>query len=435
MEQHRRGGHHRAPRPCRQGRRRHGASHSSTWPAAPNRRRAALPASPSWTACWAAGWCRPRRSWWAATPASASPPCCCRRPPAWPAPGGACCYISGEESIEQTRLRARRLGVQDAPLELAAAINLRDIAASLQSAGDAALVVIDSIQTMWLDAIDSAPGTVAQVRASSFELIQLAKSAQFALVLVGHVTKDGAIAGPRVLEHMVDAVLYFEGDRGHQFRILRAVKNRFGATDEIGVFEMTDRGLAEVANPSALFLAERRGNVAGSAVFAGLEGTRPVLVEVQALLSPNPAGTPRRSVIGWDGGRLPMLLAVLEARGGLRLDATDVYLNIAGGLRVSEPAADLAVAAALVSAATDTPTDAGMVYFGEIGLSGEIRQVAQADARLKEAAKLGFGQATLPRRVARGNRQPAAPEGLELAEIGHISDLIARFAKNLPHSA
>ena len=340
-------------------------------------------------------------------------------------------YISGEESIEQTRLRARRLGVHDAPLALAAAINLRDIAASLQSAGDAALVVIDSIQTMWLDAIDSAPGTVAQVRAAAFELIQLAKGEKFALVLVGHVTKDGAIAGPRVLEHMVDAVLYFEGDRGHQFRILRAVKNRFGATDEIGVFEMTDRGLAEVANPSALFLAERRGNVAGSAVFAGMEGTRPVLVEVQALLAPNPAGTPRRSVIGWDGARLPMLLAVLEARGGLRLAATDVYLNIAGGLRVSEPGADLAVAAALVSAATATPTDAGMVYFGEIGLSGEVRQVAQADARLKEAAKLGFGQATLPRRVARGNRQPVAPDELELTEIGHISDLVARF----PHNA
>jgi DNA repair protein RadA/Sms len=295
--------------------------------------------------------------------------------------------------------------------------------------------VIDSIQTMWLDSIDSAPGTVAQVRASSFELIQLAKAAKFALVLVGHVTKDGAIAGPRVLEHMVDAVLYFEGDRGHQFRILRAVKNRFGATDEIGVFEMTDRGLAEVANPSALFLAERRGNVAGSAVFAGVEGTRPVLVEVQALLSPNPSGTPRRSVIGWDGGRLPMLLAVLEARGGMRLSATDVYLNIAGGLRVSEPGADLAVAAALVSAATAMPTNPGMVYFGEIGLSGEVRQVAQADSRLKEAAKLGFEQATLPRRVARGSRQPAPPEGLELTEIGHISDLVARFAQNVPHSA
>jgi DNA repair protein RadA/Sms len=249
-------------------------------------------------------------------------------------------------------------------------------------------------------------------------------------VLVGHVTKDGAIAGPRVLEHMVDAVLYFEGDRGHQFRILRAVKNRFGATDEIGVFEMTDRGLAEVANPSALFLAERRGNIAGSAVFAGLEGTRPVLVEVQALLSPNPGGSPRRSVIGWDGGRLAMLLAVLETRAGVRLNATDVYLNIAGGLRVSEPAADLAVSAALVSAAFDRSTSAGMVYFGEVGLSGEIRQVAQAESRLKEAAKLGFLQATLPRRVARGNRPLAAPEGLELEEIGHISDLVARFAPN-----
>ena len=336
-------------------------------------------------------------------------------------------YVSGEESIEQVRLRARRLGVQDARLELAAAINLRDIAATLETAGDAALVVIDSIQTMWLDAIDSAPGTVAQVRATSFELIRLAKGTGFALVLVGHVTKDGAIAGPRVLEHMVDAVLYFEGDRGHQFRILRAVKNRYGATDEIGVFEMTDRGLAEVANPSALFLAERRGNIAGSAVFAGLEGSRPVLVEVQALLSPNPGGSPRRSVIGWDGGRLAMLLAVLETRAGLRLNAMDVYLNIAGGLRVSEPAADLAVAAALASAAFDQPTSAGMVYFGEVGLSGEIRQVAQAEARLKEAAKLGFGEATLPRRVARGNRPLAPPDGIQLAEIGHIADLVARF--------
>ncbi len=337
-------------------------------------------------------------------------------------------YVSGEESIEQVRLRARRLGVADTAIELAAAINLRDIAATLEKATDAALVVIDSIQTMWLDSIDSAPGTVGQVRASSFELIRLAKGGSFALVLVGHVTKDGALAGPRVLEHMVDAVLYFEGDRGHQFRILRAVKNRFGATDEIGVFEMTDRGLAEVANPSALFLAERRGNVAGSAVFAGLEGTRPVLVEIQALLAPNPGGSPRRSVIGWDSGRLSMLLAVLETRAGLRLNAMDVYLNVAGGLRVSEPAADLAVAAALASAACSQPTSAGMVFFGEVGLSGEVRQVAQAEARLKEAAKLGFDSATLPRRLARGNRPLAAPEGLQLEEIGHIADLVARFA-------
>ncbi len=336
-------------------------------------------------------------------------------------------YISGEESIEQVRLRARRLGLADARLELAAAINVRDIAAALDAAKDAALVVIDSIQTMWLDTIESAPGSVAQVRACSFELIRLAKSQGFALVLVGHVTKDGAIAGPRVLEHMVDAVLYFEGDRGHQFRILRGVKNRFGATDEIGVFEMTDSGLAEVANPSALFLAERRGNIAGSAVFAGLEGTRPVLVEVQALLAPNAGGSPRRSVIGWEQGRLAMLLAVLETRAGLRLSGSDVYLNVAGGLRVGEPAADLAVAAALASAATETATDAGTVYFGEVGLSGEVRQVAQADARLKEAQKLGFSAACLPRRVARGDRKLAPPPGLRLNEIGHLSDLIAAF--------
>ena len=339
-------------------------------------------------------------------------------------------YISGEEAIAQIRLRARRLGLTDASLELAASINLRDIVASLQAADNTTMVVIDSIQTMWLDSIDSAPGTVSQVRACSFELIRLAKTKDFSVVLVGHVTKEGAIAGPRVLEHMVDAVLYFEGDRGHQFRILRGVKNRFGATDEIGVFEMTDRGLAEVANPSALFLAERRGHISGSAVFAGLEGTRPVLVEIQCLLAPNQGGTPRRSVIGWDSGRLSMLLAVLETRCGVRLNATDVYLNVAGGLRVTEPAADLAVAAALTSAATDTPTDPGSVYFGEVGLSGEVRQVAQAEARLKEAQKLGFETACLPRRIARGSGRLAPPDGLRLREIGHLSDLVAQFSAN-----
>jgi len=337
-------------------------------------------------------------------------------------------YISGEEAIEQIRLRARRLGLSGASLELAAAINLRDIVATLEHEDEAALVIIDSIQTMWLDSIDSAPGTVSQVRACSFELIRAAKTRQFAVVLVGHVTKEGAIAGPRVLEHMVDAVLYFEGDRGHQFRILRGVKNRFGATDEIGVFEMTDRGLAEVANPSALFLAERRGNISGSAVFAGLEGSRPVLVEIQALLAANPGGSPRRSVIGWDSARLSMLLAVLETRCGLRLGATDVWLNVAGGLRIGEPAADLAVAAAIASAASDRPTDPGTVYFGEVGLSGEIRQVAQAEARLKEAHKLGFTAACLPRRVARGNRLLATPGGMALHEIGHLSDLVARLS-------
>ncbi|MBY0333053.1 MAG: DNA repair protein RadA [Acetobacteraceae bacterium] len=337
-------------------------------------------------------------------------------------------YVSGEEAVEQVRLRAQRLGLADAPLGLAAATALRDIAASLEQERDAALVVIDSIQTLWLDSLDSAPGTVAQVRTCAAELIRLAKTRGFALVLIGHVTKEGTLAGPRVLEHMVDATLYFEGDRGHQFRILRAVKNRYGATDEIGVFEMTERGLVEVANPSALFLAERRGNIAGSAVFAGLEGTRPVLVEVQALLAPSAGGSPRRQVVGWDQGRLSMLLAVLEARCGMTLGMNDVYLNIAGGLRIAEPAADLAVAAALVSAATDRPTEAECVYFGEIGLSGEVRQVAQAEARLREAQKLGFAAAVLPRRVARGAGRAAAPDGLRLSEIGHVADLVAPFA-------
>ena len=337
-------------------------------------------------------------------------------------------YISGEEAVAQVRLRAARLGLADAPLALAAATALRDIAASLEAEDEAALVVIDSIQTLWLDALDSAPGTVAQVRSCAAELIRLAKSRGFALVLIGHVTKEGTLAGPRVLEHMVDATLYFEGDRGHQFRILRATKNRFGATDEIGVFEMTEAGLVEVPNPSALFLAERRGNVAGSAVFAGIEGTRPVLVEVQALLAPSAGGSPRRQVVGWDSGRLAMLMAVLEARCGMTLGMNDVYLNIAGGLRIAEPAADLAVAAALASAATDRPTDPGMVYFGEIGLSGEIRQVSQAEARLREAQKLGFSAATLPRRIARGGRALATLDGFGLTEIGHIADLVAVFA-------
>jgi DNA repair protein RadA/Sms len=334
-------------------------------------------------------------------------------------------YISGEESIDQIRLRAARLGLTSAPMDLAAATQLGDILEGFKRFPDAALVVIDSIQTMWTDGVDSAPGSVTQVRAAAFELIRAAKTQGFALMLVGHVTKEGALAGPRVLEHMVDVVLHFEGDRGHQFRILRGVKNRFGATDEIGVFEMTGGGLAEVANPSALFLAERRGNVSGSAVFAGLEGSRPVLVEIQVLLAANPGGSPRRSVIGWDSGRLSMLLAVLETRCGMKLAMNDVYLNVAGGLRVTEPAADMAVAAALISAATDVPTDPEMVFFGEIGLSGELRQVAQAELRLKEAAKLGFARAACPRRVAGGAGRQSVPSGLRLAEIGHLTDLVA----------
>ncbi|HLJ19354.1 MAG TPA: DNA repair protein RadA [Stellaceae bacterium] len=338
-----------------------------------------------------------------------------------------CLYISGEESLDQIRLRALRLGVAGTPVQLAAATSVRDIAATLDQRGGPDVVVVDSIQTLYLDSLDSAPGTVSQVRASAHELIRLAKERGFCLLLVGHVTKEGTIAGPRVLEHMVDTVLYFEGERGHQFRILRAVKNRFGPTDEIGVFEMTDRGLAEVPNPSALFLAERRGEVSGSAVFAGMEGTRPVLMEIQALVAPSPLGTPRRAVIGWDGNRLAMVLAVLDTRAGLAIGTNDIYLNVAGGLRIAEPAADLAVAAALISGATQQPVPADTVVFGEIGLSGEVRPVAQAEARLKEAGKLGFASAWMPRRS--GQARSRAPEGApaSIREIAHLGDLLARF--------
>src|SRR5947207_8162926 len=349
-------------------------------------------------------------------------------------------YITGEEAIDQVRLRAERLGVGASPLLLAAASNVRDIIASLDREDPPALVVVDSIQTMYLDTLDSAPGTVSQVRAAAQELIRVAKRRGFVLVLVGHVTKEGVIAGPRVLEHMVDTVLYFEGERGHQFRILRAVKNRFGATDEIGVFEMSDRGLVEVANPSALFLADRadadqsgmeepEGAVAGSAVFAGIEGTRPVLVEVQALVAPALLGTPRRAVVGWDSTRLAMITAVLDARCGLSVGANDIYLNIAGGLRIVEPAADLAVAAALVSALTETPFPADTVVFGEIGLSGRVRPVGHAEARLKEAAKLGFTEAWVPARPA--GRRGNSGEGLTTVAIGHLSELVARLSP--PH--
>ncbi|HTV44875.1 MAG TPA: AAA family ATPase [Stellaceae bacterium] len=361
-------------------------------------------------------------------------------------PPARAAYITGEEAIDQVRLRALRLGVASSPVELAAASNLRDILAALDRADAPDLVVIDSIQTMYLDSLDSAPGTVSQVRGAAQELIRVAKARGFVLILVGHVTKEGVIAGPRVLEHMVDTVLYFEGERGHRFRILRAVKNRFGATDEIGVFEMSERGLVEVPNPSALFLGGRQmagaeaadaagdqpgeaasaSPVSGSAVFAGIEGTRPVLVEVQALVAPAPLGTPRRAVVGWDGTRLAMITAVLEARCGLSIGANDIYLNIAGGLRIAEPAADLAVAAALVSALSETPVPAGTVVFGEIALSGEVRPVGHREARLKEAHKLGFGQAWIPDRG--GRRGEAALSGPTTTVIHHLNELVARLA-------
>jgi len=342
---------------------------------------------------------------------------------------GPTVYVSGEEAVEQIRLRARRLGLADAPVALAAATSVRDIVASLDGGEMPGIVIIDSIQTMYLDNLESAPGTVSQVRASAQELIRLAKRRGFSVILVGHVTKDGQIAGPRVLEHMVDTVLYFEGERGHQFRILRAVKNRFGAADEIGVFEMTDGGLAEVANPSELFLADREGDVSGAAVFAGIEGSRPVLVEIQALVAPSALATPRRAVVGWDGGRLAMVMAVLEARCGLALGPSDVYLNVAGGLRIGEPAADLAVAAALISSQSGVPLAPGTVVFGEIGLSGEVRPVTRMDARLREAAKLGFTRAILPATTAGGRRGKKSNDGfgLHTEAIGHLADLVARL--------
>jgi DNA repair protein RadA/Sms len=334
-------------------------------------------------------------------------------------------YISGEEAVAQVRLRAERLGLTEAAVELAAETSVEDIVATLSQGRPPQLLVIDSIQTMWTQTVEAAPGTVTQVRGSAGELIRFAKRSGTAIVLVGHVTKDGQIAGPRVVEHMVDAVLSFEGEGSQQFRILRALKNRFGPTDEIGVFEMTGTGLREVANPSELFLSERELGSPGTAVFAGIEGTRPLLVEIQALVAPTSLGTPRRAVVGWDPSRLSMVLAVLEAHCGVRLSGHDVYLNVAGGLRIAEPAADVAAAAALVSSLAHAPLPADAVYFGEVSLSGAVRPVAQTAGRLKEAQKLGFARATVPE-AARNE----APQGFALSTIGTLANLVADIAQN-----
>ena len=333
-------------------------------------------------------------------------------------------YISGEEAMDQVRLRAARLGLAGRPVELAAETGVEDIVATLSQGPRPALVIIDSIQTMWTDSVESSPGTVTQVRGSAQALIRFAKTTGAVVVLVGHVTKDGQIAGPRVVEHMVDAVINFEGEGGRDFRILRAVKNRFGPTDEIGVFEMTGRGLSEIANPSALFLAAQGDATAGSAVFAGMEGTRPLLVEIQALVAPTSLGTPRRAVVGWDTSRLAMVVAVLEAHAGIRLAQHDIYLTIAGGLRINEPAADLAVAAALVSSLSGQALPPRAVYFGEVGLSGAVRPVVHAAARLKEAAKLGFTSAVAPASPSTGGA--AGQIGLEACD--HVGALVATIA-------
>ncbi|MDN3645418.1 DNA repair protein RadA [Pontixanthobacter aestiaquae] len=332
--------------------------------------------------------------------------------------GRSTVYVSGEEAAGQVRMRASRLGLADAPIKLAAATSVRDILTTLGSMEPPKLLVIDSIQTMHSDTIEGAPGTVSQVRGCAFELIRYAKENGTSLVLVGHVTKDGSIAGPRVLEHMVDVVMSFEGERSHQYRILRALKNRFGAVDEIGVFAMAGKGLEEVSNPSMLFLSGRDMPLAGSAVFPALEGTRPVLIEVQALIVRLQSGaTPRRAVVGWDNGRLAMLLAVLESRCGLNFSSAEVYLNVAGGYRLSDPAADLAVAAALVSALADKPLPTQSVWFGEVSLAGEIRPVAHAGLRLREAAKLGFTSGAGPQDVENSS-------GLNYRPVKQLANLV-----------
>ena len=334
-------------------------------------------------------------------------------------------YLSGEEAPAQVRMRAARLGLAEAPVALGTETNLANIIATLGSAAPPALIVIDSVQTLWSEGVEAAPGTISQLRGCAAAMISHAKSSGSTLVLVGHVTKDGQIAGPKVIEHMVDTVVSFEGLSGHQFRILRAMKNRFGPTDEIGVFEMRQDGLKEVDNPSALFLSDRDRGAPGTAVFAGMEGTRPILVEIQALVAPSLLGTPRRAVVGWDPNRLAMLIAVLEARCGVRLGAHDVYLNVAGGLRLNEPAADLAAAAALVSSMSANPAPDDAVYFGEVSLTGAVRAVGHMDQRLKEAAKLGFARAMVPAAASEGDRKV---KEMRLLPIAQLEDLVALFA-------
>ena len=338
---------------------------------------------------------------------------------AFAAAGRRAVYFTGEEATAQVRLRAERLGLVQAPLALASETSLSNVLATLAEGKPADLVVIDSIQTLWADGLEAAPGTVSQVRAAAQALVRFAKTEGSALLIVGHVTKDGQIAGPKVIEHMVDTVLYFEGDRGHPFRILRATKNRFGATDEIGVFEMAAEGLREVANPSELFLGDRLASAPGSAVFAGVEGTRPILVDIQALVVPSGLGTPRRAVVGWDTNRLSMLLAVIDARCGISFAQHDVYLNVAGGLKITEPAADLAAAAALLSSISNVALGPHDVYFGEISLSGAVRPAGHMSSRLKEARKLGFKRATLP---AAGDLDEAATK-LDLLRLAHVKGL------------
>ena len=335
--------------------------------------------------------------------------------------GLKCAYITGEESVDQIRLRADRLGLGQANIKLASETRVRDILTTLSGAKKFDVVVIDSIQTMYSDAAGASPGSVTQVRLSSQNLIHYAKKSGAAIFLIGHVTKSGQIAGPKTMEHMVDTVLYFEGEKTYQYRILRAVKNRFGGVDEIGVFEMTSKGLAEVKNPSSLFLSERKEQTEGVAVFPSMEGTRSLLAEIEALVVASPAANPRRAVVGWDSGRLAMILAVLDSRLGLGFGASDVYLNIAGGLKINEPAADVPVAAALISSLTKRALPSDMVMIGEISLSGEIRPISHLGPRLKEAEKLGFSRALVP------SAAKLPKTSLNLIKAEKVADLLDLF--------
>ncbi len=342
-------------------------------------------------------------------------------------------YISGEESVDQVRLRAKRMGIEQDSIELASTTNVGEIVSSISAAKQPTVVVIDSIQTMFLDELNSAPGTVSQVRAAAGELTIFAKKNNITLLIVSHVTKDGQIAGPKVLEHMVDTVLYFEGEKDLSFRILRAQKNRFGAANEIGVFEMNEIGLSEVSNPSELFLTSYDRETSGSVVFAGVEGSRPILVEIQALVSPSFIPTPRRAVVGWDTNRLAMIIAVLGNRFGLNLFDKEVYLNIVGGLKIEETAADLAVACSLISAARDIALPSNTIAIGEIGLSGEVRMVSNLEGRLKEAAKLGFKNCLLPKANEKNKNFAALKKSLpelNLQTVSHVRDLAKFFKKN-----
>lgn len=341
-------------------------------------------------------------------------------------------YISGEESVDQIRLRAKRMNVSQDSIQLAATTNVAEIINSIEVKKVPTIIIIDSIQTMFLDELGSAPGTVSQVRAAAGELTVFAKKNNITLLIVSHVTKDGQIAGPKVLEHMVDTVLYFEGEKDLHFRILRAVKNRFGAANEIGVFEMNEIGLSEVSNPSELFLASYEHKTSGTSVYAGIEGTRPILVEIQALVSPSFMPTPRRAVVGWDLNRLAMIIAVLNNRFGLNLFDKEVYLNIVGGLQIEETAADLSVACALISAARDVALPDSTVAIGEVGLTGEVRMVSNLEGRLKEAAKLGFKNCLFPQANEKSknwaNLKKTLPQ-MNFFPIHHIRDLGKIFKK------